>query len=575
MFGRARAALSALSLAIPLVVACGSPPPPQPRAKHAVDDTPEPQSSEWLYATKGLSRSDLASECEHVRGVVVAESKCQGEACTHASRLSQDWLNRCRKAKPEAFSEVSELARVYAERRGGARVPCLREIEPILKEGCGSTADCAEVAQAWTTRCADASGSPLIVRILETRAHVKLDRRGCSELASDLRAAASCAQKFQCEDGLAAVDLYGRRCLGGGMAPGLAEGMAELAIRLGAQQAVKPLPIQPAIVELEPARFPLPLAEGYGIVTLVCGERPTDLAGYLEARRNCEDGELVILRRHAGRNKAAATLQVGRFPHPSEALFSSSYPSLTLRGEAAARRSQSLKRLIEELGSLANRLGAGNEPEPEVSMGLIRALAKARSSLRSAASEPALAEVDAALSPHFKRLALAKLQAAKKLLRPLQHAGFLRRSLKRPLADVDDSGQVLAGASNAASAIDLATILPKSSATYGAELQMFAERVRKQALTEKQKATADQTLADALAACSGAQSKVRESETDLRECGFGAACDAELMTELNRDLETSHRDSLSARSRFVLALDSLDPSPEPAASETRCVEPWW
>jgi hypothetical protein len=574
MLSRAWTALAAIGLTVLLIAACGSPPPPKPRPKHAVDDTPDPQSSEWLYATKGLNRSDLGSECAHVRGVVVAESKCQGEACTHASRLSQDWLNRCRKAGPEAISEVSELARVYAERRSGARVPCLREIEPILKEGCSSRPDCAEVAQAWTTRCADASGSPLIVRILEAKTRVKLDKRGCGELSSELRAAASCTQRFQCEDGLAAVDLYRKRCLVGA-APGLAEGMAELAIRLGAQQTAKPLPIQPALVELEPARFPLPLAEGHGIVTLVCEQRPTDLTSYLDARRNCQDGEIVMLRRHAGRNKDAATLQIGRFPHPSDALFASSYPSLAVRGEAAARRSVSMNLLSEELTAVANRLGSGSDAEAELSAALIRALTKARTMLRSSASEPTLAEVDAALSPHFKRLALAKLQIAKKPSQPLPHAAFLRRSLKRPLADLDESGQLLAGASNGASAIDLVAILPKSSAAYLAELKTFAERVSRQALSEKQKATSDQTLAEALAACSAAQNKVRESETDLRECGFGAGCDDELMTELNRELGTSHRDSSSARTRFVLAQDSLDPSAEPRAGEARCVEPWW
>jgi hypothetical protein len=574
MLTSARAALTTAGLAMLLVAACGSPPPPKPRAKQVVDDAPDPQSSEWLYATKGLNRSDLGSECLHVKDVIVADSKCQGEACTHASRLSQDWLNRCRKSKAEAISEVSELARVYAERRGGARVPCLREIEPILKEGCSSTPDCAEVAQAWTTRCADASGSPLVVRILEAKTRVKLDKRGCSELASELGAAAGCVQKFQCEDGLAAVDLYRKRCLVSA-APGLVEGMAELAIRLGAGHTVKPLPIQPALVELAPARFPLPLAEGHGVVTLVCGERPTSLTSYLEVRRNCQEGEIVMLRRHAGRSKDAATLQVGRFPHASDTVFASSYPSLMVRGEAAARRSVTLSLLSEELTAVANRLGSGSDAEAEISTALIRALTKARSMLRSSASEPTLAEVDAALSPHFKRLALAKLAAAKKLFKPGEHAGFMRRSLKRPLADLDESGQVLAGASNGAAAIDLGSILPKSSALYLAELKTLAERVAKQALSEKQKAAADQALAEALAACSAAQNKVRESETDLRECGFGAGCDDELMTELNRDLGTSHRDSSSARTRFVLAQGSLDPSPEPVAGEPRCLEPWW
>jgi hypothetical protein len=483
-------------------------------------------------------------------------------------------LNRCRKSKPEAIAQVSELARVYAERRGGARVPCLREIKPILKDGCGSTPDCEKVAQAWTTRCADASGSPLIVRILEAKTRVKLDQRGCSALSKELVNAAGCVQKFQCEDSLAAVDRYRDRCLAG-TPPGLAEGMAQLAIVLGAQQTSKPLPIQPALVELEPASFPLPLAEGHGIATLVCGERPADLTRYLEARRQCQDGELVLVRRHAGRSKDSATLQIGRFPHASDAVFASSYPSLMVRGEAAARRSVALNRLSEELTPVANRLGSGSEPEAEITTALIRALSKARSMLRSSAGEPALAEVDAALSPHFKRLALAKVQLAKKLFKPNEHAGFIRRSLRRPLADVDESGQVVAGASNAASAVDLVTIFPKSSAVYVAELKSFADRVAKRALTEKQNAEAEVTRAEALAACSAAQNKVRESETDLRECGFGAGCDDELMTELNRELGTSHRDGEGARTRFVLAQDSLDPSPEPAAGEPRCVEPWW
>ena len=75
MLTRARATLTTAGLAMLLVAACGSPPPPKPHAKHAVDDTPDPQSSEWLYATKGLNRSDLGSECLYVKDVIVADSK--------------------------------------------------------------------------------------------------------------------------------------------------------------------------------------------------------------------------------------------------------------------------------------------------------------------------------------------------------------------------------------------------------------------------------------------------------------------------------------------------------------------
>jgi hypothetical protein len=67
---------------------------------------------------------------------------------------------------------------------------------------------------------------------------------------------------------------------------------------------------------------------------------------------------------------------------------------------------------------------------------------------------------------------------------------------------------------------------------------------------------------------------VRESEVDLLECGFGAPCDDQLLSELRGDLKHGHDDGWLAYARVRLAQLSFDAGTAPA-DDGSCVEPWW
>jgi hypothetical protein len=562
-----------------LLAACGSAPPPKPPTP--VEEVPEPQNSEWLYATKGVHSAELSHECEHVRSAIKEEEKCNGEACAYASRLTEDWLRRCKKAAPPAaFEEVTALGRQYDERKQGARVPCMRDIEKILTSGCMNEPNCGDIAQEWTTRCSDEAGSPLIVRILETRVSqagarsgdTKLDKRGCKELAGDILNAANCAQKFQCEDALTAVGTFRSRCLSGGALPGVHEGLAELSIRIGAEQKTEPLPILADSPAIDPKRFAVPLADNTGIVGLVCGERATDVDAYLALRKDCADGEIVIFQRQRARSKSS--LRTGRFPHKSDGAFASTYPSLMVRGEVAARTSAGLTRLATALAALGARASAEAKYDPELGSALIAALGAEATAFRAAQERSALAASDEALVPLFRSLARAKVEAAKAIFKPLENAAFVRRALRRPLADLDSEGRISSSALNLAAILDLDAALPKAMAAYKAELSVFAERVAKKSLSDKNQATLSDELVRARSSCAAAQGKALESEGALLECGFDV-CDPELLKEVSGELTNARIDGTVAYLKVVLAAESFDSVPAVPDKAPRCVEPWW
>ncbi|HVJ16942.1 MAG TPA: hypothetical protein VM686_15985 [Polyangiaceae bacterium] len=565
-------------------VACGAAPPKPVNDAPIVDDAPDPQSSEWLYATKGLGSADVKAECEHVRAALKEESKCKGEACLYASRLGQDWVRRCKKADAASFDEMDALSRDYATRKDGERVPCMREIETILSRGCNDDPACADKAQEWTTRCSDETGSPLVVRILETRVmqargggagsgggSVKLDKRGCKGLAGDILGAANCAQKFACEDALTGVDTYRKRCLASGAQPALEEGLAELSIRLGAGQKTEPLTVA-AGGALDPYLFAVTLADASGIVALVCGERAKDLNEYLSLRRDCTDGEVVILQRQPGRSKA--TLRTGRFAHPSDDAFLRNYPSLAAQGEMAARASAGIARLGEALGTVSQKVSAGAKYDPELGAQLIDALTKEAFAVRNSTDRSALAQRDSELEPLFRSLAKAKIEAVKTIFEPVKFAAFHRRSLKSPLADLGTDGSISAGALNVAAGLDLSQVLPKSFAAYRSELAVFAERVKKKPLSDKSLAELTDSFTRAVTACASAEGKVRESEGAIVECGF-TTCDEQELKELAGELGNARIDSTVSHIKVLLAGDSLDQPPAASDKAPRCVEPWW
>ncbi|HEV8246209.1 MAG TPA: hypothetical protein VGP93_10595 [Polyangiaceae bacterium] len=570
------------------LAACGSEPPRQANTGDDVkvdDGAPEPQSSEWLYAMRGVNSPNLRTECEAVHSAIKNESNCLGEACLYAFRLTEDWIRRCGKADAPALDEVSSLARVYNERQKGERVPCLREIASILSDGCGDKPDCADLAQEWTTRCSGVTNSPLVVRILETRveqaagaagatSNVKLDKRNCVDLASGMLAAANCVQRFQCEDALPGADMYRKRCLAGGHLPSFREGLAELSLRIGAGQSPQSIAISPQAAELQAKDFTLVLADGTGVIAQACGERASDLQAYLALRKECADGQVVILQRQPGRAKSS--VRVGRFAHPDDLSFTQNYPSLLARGELEARTAAGLARLSSELDAVAQKVTEDPKYDPALASAVIRALAKEATAIRAVPNGTAtLQDLDARLVPLFRNLAGAKLDAAKLMFKPSDFGTFARRALKRPFADVDDEGRVGAGSFNAVSALDLEKVLPQTFTAYKNKVAPLAERAQKKPLAQAQAAALAEQLKQAIFGCASAEGKVRENEGALLECGFGDACEAQVVDDLRKELQAGRRNGGASYAAVVLTRDSMDAASDASGKAARCEQPWW
>jgi hypothetical protein len=568
---------------IGLVSACSSaaraPGQGQGRTARA-PEPPEPESSEWLYATRGFG-GDLKSECKFVQQAIEAEQGCRAGACVYAERLARDWVRRCDGVMPEKADEVKSLASKFELEKDGERYPCLEEIKPILDDGCGRDEACAPKVQSWTVRCSGVVGSPLVVNILESRVEsqlgdrrVKLDRRNCDTITEELFEARHCKPGFECEGFLPLVDEFRKNCVAPGSSPSFKQAVAEMVIRAGAGQTPGPIEIAPRGSELSPADYPVPLADGSGIILWVCGTTPTSLKHYLELRERCRDGDVVVIRRSGSRTEG--TVRFGRAPHPDDPTFLSLYPSLIAMGETETRVQAGLDRLVDALKDAVVALPSAGMPyKPESAAALIRALDAESFAVRHAGPQPPqLKHRDAELIELFRALGEWKRQVAE-LQRPENFTPFMWRSMRRPLADLAPNGSVAFGADNPASSVDIGKLFPQAMSAYLTQLRTFTVKVRRYPLNEWQVKTWTKIWNDASSQCRNVESRVAEHEQQLLECAFSRDCENERLTELVEMLGRARRDTIGAYRHFTLAASTLEDVPATPASEQRCLEPWW
>jgi hypothetical protein len=527
----------------------------------------------------------LVAECAHVREAVAAEASCATEACQFGARLAEDWVHRCSKAAPDSRAQVAELARTFEERRKGARLPCLRDIEPLLKNGCSGAANCADTAQAWLTRCSDQTKSPLLVRILEARlaqagaGSTPLDARSCDEVSAALVAASACKQQFECKDGLPALEAYRKRCLNPDGLGGIRQGFAELSLRLGAQAPVTELAVS-LESPLEPGQVGLQLADGSGVVISVCDERVRDLAQYLSARHDCSEGFVVMARRQSTARHGRTQLRVAKLLVASDEKFHASYPSLLVTGEAEARSSAALERVASQLTVGLERATGGDAAgkavldKAEALKLLLQTLSVDASVLERPDAAQALAAADARLAPVLRDVAKAKLAYAQKLFKPLEYVAFVARALHRPLADVDENGVVVLGAKLPAATRSWEAVLPSAAAAYSAEIAPLAERLKKKPPSAQSQEKLGAELTSTAKACADAEQTAERDEVDLTECGFSGGCDDEVLESLRSELAKAQAEATQAHQAATLAASSLEPAP-PASWAEHCAAPWW
>jgi hypothetical protein len=562
-----------------LVSACGSATKAPVTARRA-PDAPDPKSSEWLYATRGFG-GDLHQECSFVHQAIQAEQGCRAGACLYSARLARDWVSRCGASMPEKVEEVSTLASEFELRKSGESYQCLEEIKPILDNGCPPDGSCEGKAQAWTARCSGIVASPLVVSILESRVEsslgdrrVKLDRRNCDAITDELFAARTCQPGFECERALPAVEKYRQSCVSLGGMPSFKQAVAEIVIRAGAGESPKPIEVVPRGPELTTEDYPVPLADGSGIILWVCGTTPTSLKHYLELREQCKDGDVVVIRRSGSRSEGL--VRFGRAPFPDDPTFLSLYPSLVAAGEVEARVKAGIDRLVDTLKEAVVALPTAGLPyKPESAAALIRALDAESFAVRhSGPQPPELKHRDAELIELFRALGEWKRQVAE-LQRPENFTPFMYRSMRRPLADLAPNGSVEFGADNPASWVDIAKLFPRAMAAYTTQLRTFTIKVKRYPLNEWQVNNLTDVWNQASAHCKKTEGRVAEHEQALLECAFAGDCANEKLTELVEQLGLARKDTVGAYRNFTLAGDTLESVPAMPASNERCLEPWW
>lgn len=551
-------------------------PPPDPGSSSS-----EPQSAEWLYATDGVPGGRKA-ECRALATGLESEARCTGALCSHGASLGEDWLRVCKKLTPELSGDVERRVEDLRKKARTAPVACEQEVERLLKSGCGKREDCAGDAQSWATRCADFS-TPLVLRMLEIAIErgggerSQLDARACPALLADVQKAGACTQQFACQDGFAAIDTYRARCVSPARPISLTAAVLELAVRSGASPSVEPLAFASGS-KLDPALVPLIFEDGSGAVLMTCGKRAASVDAYLELRKPCTDGELVLARSFDG--PEGPRLRVGRLPHLGDVAFLAAFPTLRVEGEPKARYRAALPAFLSSV-DLAAKTAADPRQSADALRILIAAIESNIDAVRNSADlETALREKDDALTPLFAALGEAKKKALHADLASTKLVPAMLRGSSFQLADVDVEGRVRLGAVTQAASVEMGDFLPKSVAAYQAALAGRWKLVEKKKLgtrdTEKLGLAADGEASR----CGQAMKGVDASEKILIACAFGLeTCDEAKVVGAVQKAGESRRAAESSWPRSVLALASLPreqrAGAEKAAELAGCREPWW
>jgi hypothetical protein len=535
-------------------------------------------SKEWLYATSEFSGPHKA-ECDHVMGWVKGEETCKGTLCEHGRDLATEWLTRCAPlVEPGLVDTVKKLQADLASRANGAPTECAKGLESIVRDGCGEDKTCLATGQRWATRCAKSEGTPLTMRILQRTIDrkqeqgsdpVKLDPRTCDELRGDVMEAGKCKDRFVCAEAIARVDAYRERCESERERPTIATAVAELTVIAGGLKPAEGVLVKQGAAGLGPADVPVALADGSGGVIYVCEERATDLARYVNARKSCKDGKMVVARAFPTAN--GVEVRVGALDFPDDAWFAARYPTIVAAGELDQRDKEAAAELEAEIGK-----ARAATPADAARLLTKAVVTHALSVKRSSAVKAVLAKHDAELAPALREIAKEKLASTRGKVAPGDAAGVLIRGRTRAFADVGADGAVQIGAATRGFTLDTTALLPKAMDAYTAVLK--GQKPRK---VDAKTAKADKARGLAAAqACGASEKKLQDTKKALVSCNFGLEkCDAgrqaalaKAVDEARLAAETAFHELESTRTGG--ANDEADALTR-AAEAAGCREPWW
>lgn len=574
-----------LLIALPLFTA-GCPTEPAQRVKEAAAPEDEwsriPPSKEWLHATGDFS-GDHKGECDHVLPWVKGEDRCATTLCEHGRDLAAEWVTRCTSYAPPALvEEVKALRGRLIERAALKPTECGKQLEGLLREGCGADKTCEVTGQRWATRCAKAEGTPLVMRILQKTierklpepAPVKLDPRTCDELRAEVGEAGRCKDRFACSDAAPKIEAYRARCESDDERPTIAIAVAQLSVLVGGGRPAEPILVRQNAAAIIPEEVGVALADGSGGVISVCEERASDLERYYGARKGCQAGRMVVARAFKG--SRGIEVRAGAIDFPDDATFLARYPTLLAAREQELRDRDALAQLTAELGK-AVELGKTPAGAAEAARVLAKAvIANTLAIKRSPQLRVAITSRDDGLVPAMRELAKLKVAAVKGKVDPGEASGLAVRGKTRAFADVAADGTVQLGAATRASTLETASLLPKAMEAYLTALK--GARPRKPD-AKAVKAERAKGMSAALS-CGGWERKLQESKQALVSCNFGIeACDAARAAALVKALDEAAKAAEGAfhqldHARTGAAIEAADEITR-AADNAGCREPWW
>ena len=558
-------------------LACGEAPPPV-REAPVEDEWSRAPAPAWLVATHGVAASHRA-ECAAALGFIDGDEQCLGAACENAAALASTWTERCPKIDHEHAAHVKELAEAFATRSKTEPTACDAEATTLLREGCMQTA-CLPRAQAWATRCAAPTKSPLTVRFVErlverktdAQERLTVDVRSCDELGAEVLKGAACRDQFACGDAFKMFAVVRERCSAPELLPTTAVGAAAVALAALSEQKLAKVKVRAGSPAVGASDAPLPLADGSGVVVSICGARPPSLAEYVAATAACKQGALVIAR--SFKVEGGFEVRLGSLAYPDEATFFARFPTLRVAGELELRDREAAAALGKTIAQAASAGAARG--------GTAAALRELRSAfdihaemLRRATTPLAN---DDALAPLFADLGRAK-RAKIAGSAGGDAVGLLERGRTRPLADVDDKGAIKAGATSIAGRLDARRVLPAAMRAYVTALDPGG-RASPPRVDAASANKAERVGLLRAGACGDALKRLQAYKAALISCAFELeACGADKRAEATAVIDDSRAAAASAWDAFDVARTGAAHAASnelaSAATAAGCREPWW
>jgi hypothetical protein len=404
---------------------------------------------------------------------------------------------------------------------------------------------------------------------------LKLDHRTCDELRADVMEAGRCKDRFVCADAIPRVLAYRERCEGDAERPSLAVAVAELTVLVGAGKPPEAITVSANAPSLEPGQVPVMLEDKSGGVITVCDERASDLGRYVNARRGCQTGKMVVARAFQTASHVVE-VRAGSLDFPDDATFSARYPTIVGAGELELRDREAAAALEPELAKAAElaRPAAG---APEAARLLAKVvLAGALPIKRSPVVRAVFAKHDADLAPALRELARAKIAASKGKAPAADLAGLILRGKNRAFADLGPDGAVQLDAASRGFTLDATTFLPRATEAYAGVLKSTRPR-KVDAKTVKAEKERGVTEAQT---CGAWLKKLSETKRSLASCNFGLEpCDDARQAALVKGVDDARRSVEAAfhsveSTRTGGAADEADAITK-AAETAGCREPWW